>query len=95
MSNLYISHGFIYVPTYSFLSTQKRAYQSFLVTSWFDSVCVTVTCWVNFRENIYININYSYPTTLYESVFAKMYIFLLDFFLQFLLNFIFMVKAKL
>ena len=29
MSNLKISHGFIYVPTYSFLSTQQRAYQSF------------------------------------------------------------------
>ena len=22
----------------------------FLVTSWFYSICVTVTCWVNFRE---------------------------------------------
>ena len=34
------------------LSTQKHAYQSFcfLVTSWFDSICVTVTCCVNFRE---------------------------------------------
>ena len=37
-------------PKIQFLSTQQRAYQSFLVTSWFDSVCVTVTRWVNFRE---------------------------------------------
>ena len=32
------------------LSTQQHAYQSFFVTSWFDSVCVTVACWVNFKE---------------------------------------------
>ena len=32
------------------LSTQQHAYQSFLVTSWFDSVCVTVACWVSFKE---------------------------------------------
>ena len=50
MSNLYISHGLIYVPTYSFLSTQQLAYQSFLTTSWFDSLCTTVARWLNFRE---------------------------------------------
>ena len=37
-------------PNIQFLSTQQHAYQPFLVTSWFDSVCVTVTCCVNFRE---------------------------------------------
>ena len=37
-------------PNMQFLSTQQRACQSFLVTSWFDSVCVTVTRWANFRE---------------------------------------------
>ena len=26
-------------PNVQFLSIQQRAYQSFLVTSWFDSVC--------------------------------------------------------
>ena len=47
-------------PNLQFLSTQQPAYQSFLVTSWFDSVCVNVSCRVNFRENIYMNMNYSY-----------------------------------
>ena len=37
-------------PNIHFLSAQQCAYQSFLVTSWFYSVCVTVTRWVNFRE---------------------------------------------
>ena len=37
-------------PNIQFLSTQQNAYQSFLVTSWFDSVCVTVACWANFKE---------------------------------------------
>ena len=33
-----------------FLSTQQCAYQSYLVTSWFDSACITLTHWLNFRE---------------------------------------------
>ena len=37
-------------PNIQFLSTQQRAYQSFLVTSWFDIVCVTVARWVNFKK---------------------------------------------
>ena len=37
-------------PNTQLLSTQQHAYQSFLVTSWFDSVCVTVACWVNFNK---------------------------------------------
>ena len=37
-------------PNIQFLSTQQRAYHSFLVTSSFDSVCITVTRWVNFGE---------------------------------------------
>ena len=38
-------------PNIQFLSNQQRAYHSFLVTSWFDSVCITMTCWANFKEN--------------------------------------------
>ena len=38
------------LPNIKFLSTQQCAYPSFLVTFWFDSVCVTVTRWVKFRE---------------------------------------------
>ena len=37
-------------PNIQFLSTQQHAYQSFLVTFWFDSVRVTMACWVNFKE---------------------------------------------
>ena len=37
-------------PNIQLLSTQQHAYQSFLFISWFDTVCVTVTRLVNFRE---------------------------------------------
>ena len=37
-------------PNMQFFGTQQHAYQSFLVTSWFDSVCVVVACWVNFGQ---------------------------------------------
>ena len=51
------------------LSTQQHAKKSFFVTSWFYSVCVTVV-----EKNIYMNLNYSYSTTIYDSIFAQMYI---------------------
>ena len=46
------------------LSTQHHAYQSFSfrVISWFDSVCVAMTRWENFRQNVYLN--YSFLTTM-------------------------------
>ena len=37
-------------PNIQVLNTQQRAYQSFLVTSWFDFVCVNVTRWMKFIE---------------------------------------------
>ena len=37
-------------PNIQFLSTQQHANHHFLFTSWFDSICITVTGWVNFRE---------------------------------------------
>ena len=37
-------------PNIQFLSTQQHANHHFLVTSWFDFICITVTDWVNFRE---------------------------------------------
>ena len=73
-------------PNIQFLSTQQHAYQSFFITSWFDSVCITVARWVNFRENISKNMNYIDSTTMYESIFVQMYIFLVEkYFLPFLL----------
>ena len=41
-----------------------------------------MACWVNFRYehvNVKMNMNYSYPTTMYESMLAQMYIFLVLF----------------
>ena len=43
-TNINLSHRM------QFLSTQQHAYQSFLVTSSFDSICVVVACWVNFVQ---------------------------------------------
>ena len=37
-------------PNIQLLSDGQHAYQSFLVTSWFYTVCKTVTRRVNFRE---------------------------------------------
>ena len=66
-----------------------------MVTSWFDSVCVTMACWVNFKEkNIFMNMNYSSLTRMFESVFAQMLIFLVE---KYVLNFgliFFMVKSN-
>ena len=31
---------------------------------------------VIFEKNVYINMSYSYPTTIYESIFAQIYVFL-------------------
>ena len=54
-----------------FLSTKQSAYQSFLVTSWFDSVRITVKRWLNCRVNIYMNMNYSYPTIQHMKVLSS------------------------
>ena len=50
---------------------------------------------MNFRKNIYMNMNYNYLTTIYESVYAKMYKFLVEkyIFPIFAYKF-FMVKTK-
>ena len=44
------------------------------------------------EKNVYMNMNYSYPTTMYESVFAKMHVFLVEkYYLEFLLKTFLMV----
>ena len=40
-------------PNIQFLSTQQHANHHFLVTSWFGSICITVTGWVNFRKKTF------------------------------------------
>ena len=37
-------------PNSQLLDPQQRAYHTFLVPSWVNSVNVTVACWVNFIE---------------------------------------------
>ena len=46
-----------------------------------------MACWVNLKKNIYMNMNYSSLTTMYESIFAQMYIFLVE-------KYIFAILAK-
>ena len=58
------------------LSTQQHAYQSFLATSWFESVSVTVAYWVNFKEKHLYEHELQLSNKMYESSFAQMYIFL-------------------
>ena len=70
------------------LSTQQHTYTQFLVTSWFDSVCITFGMLeLIFKKTIYMNMNYGFLTTKYESIFAQMYILLVEkYVLQFWLN---------
>ena len=51
MNNFCISHRLIHITTHSFCELSSMLISHCLVTSWFDSVCVTVACWVNFKEN--------------------------------------------
>ena len=68
---------------------------SFLVTSWFDSVCVTVTRWVNFIEKHL----HEYELQLFDYNVSKyfrpnVHVSGRIFFLQFLLKIVFMVNSK-
>ena len=51
----------------------------FRVTSWFDTVCNIVTRLVNFRKkNSCMNMNYTYQTAIFRSIFAQIYKFLVE-----------------
>ena len=87
-NNLYISHKSLNAPTYNFFSTQQRAYQSFLATSWFGSVCIIVTRWVNFREKTFtwtLTTAIRLQSMSYQSIFIQMYTFLVELFPNFFL----------
>ena len=62
-------------PNIQLLSPQQSAYQSF---SSLKHPGIVVAHWVYFRDYFYMNMNYSYPTSMYESIFAQMYIFLVE-----------------
>ena len=49
-----------------------------LATSWFVPFASLWHAWWIWEKNIYINMNYSYPTTMYASIFAQIYIFLVE-----------------
>ena len=46
----------------------------FQITPRFDSVCIVVVRW----ENKTVNMNYSFPITMYESISTKIYIFMVE-----------------
>ena len=38
-----------------------------------------MACWTNLDENVNMNMNFSYPTTMYESFLTQMYVYLVLF----------------
>ena len=68
-----LSNSFIFTHIRICPNTQlfsvHRTYQSclHLVTAGFDSVCIVVARWVNFRQKGNMNTNFSYSTTMYEN----------------------------
>ena len=84
MSNTCITH--IYqTRSFRVLSIVRISHLS--VTSWFDSICIVLARWVNLSVHVYMNMNCSYPTTMYERMFAQIYVFLVEkYYLQFSLN---------
>ena len=73
-------------PNMQFLSTQQSAYPSFLSYFWVWfrlHPCVTL---LNLRQTCYMNINYSYPTTMYESISVQMCVILVKYYLPYLLK---------
>ena len=91
MNNLYISHSSLYAPTNSFWILGSMLISRFLVTSWFYSVFNSVTL----EKKNHINMNYNYPTTIWESIVAQMYKFLVEFFFSQIFAYtLFMVKIE-
>ena len=77
------------------LSTQQHAYQSFLVTPWFDSISVTVACWVNFKESHLHEYELQFSDyNVLEYVHPNVHISGRKIFLQFWPKQIFMVNSK-
>ena len=80
MSILYISHGLFYAPNIQFLVALVPVH-CFSITLSTKTVCLsvslghlsvgsfglTVTRWLNFRENMHMNIKYNYSPSMYES----------------------------
>ena len=53
MNNIYIKHISVYAKPSSNWLLSNMLINQFWVTSWFDSVCVQVTSWLNFRQKCF------------------------------------------
>ena len=89
--NKYTSHIDHFTPQHTAFEQSAACLSVFFrVTSWFDTVCNAVTRWMNFRKKTScMNMNYTYPTTIFRSILPKMYKFLVekDIFSFLLMNF--------
>ena len=75
MNNLYISHRSLNVPTYSFWAIGSMLISLFRVTYTVRNIAIR---WTNFRKTSCMNMNYTYATTKFRSIFAQMYKFLVE-----------------
>ena len=62
-------------PNTQFFSTQQHAYQLLPGLLPFASLRHAGRV---LNKNVYMNRSYSYPTTIYESIYAQMYVFLVE-----------------
>ena len=85
---IYTSHTGYFTPIHTVFSTQQCAYQSFwLLPGLISFISPWLAGWT-LEKNNQLNMNYSYPNTIYESIFAQIYIFLVEkhFFSHFVLK---------
>ena len=87
MNNFCISHRLIYIPTHSFWVLSSMLISHFwLLPGLILFASLWHAGWI-FKKHIYMNMNYSSLTTMYESMFTQMYICLVEkYFLQFWLK---------
>ena len=94
---IYTFHTDHFTPKHTDLSTQQHAYQSlFELLPGLSPFAIFWDAGWTLEKDVYINMNYNYPTTIWESIFAQMYKFLVEknVFFQFLLINFSRSKAK-
>ena len=79
MNNLYISPRSLYAPTYSFKAISSMFISLFRFSFRFNIVGNNVTRWVNSEKTVCMNMNYDYLATIYRSILAQIYVFLVLF----------------
>ena len=79
MKNLYISHRSPFSPTYSFWAIDSMLISRFWVTSWvLFRLQYCDTLGELKKKKIYINTSCNYPTTIWQSISAQIYKFLVE-----------------